>query len=171
MKEKRCFGKYIFLVGCGGVHVRPKCIHQLHLKIYGQEAIVPTLVVPGQRDQMIVGTNLLKHLLRQFKQDPSYWRVMSKADSTGEPGIEQFLSMLSGITRWKGDIIPDVIGTVKLDNAVTLMPKQEHIVWGKLPGKAPISEGSTILVEPSKSHSNRKSIMVGRTVASMSGDR
>ena len=163
--------KDIFLVGCGGVHVRPKCIHQLNLKIYGQEAIVPTLVVPGQRDQMIVGTNLLKHLLRQFKQDPSYWRVMSKADSTGEPGIEQFLSMLSGITRWKGDIIPDVIGTVKLDNAVTLMPKQEHIVWGKLPGKAPISEGSTILVEPSKSHSNRKSIMVGRTVASMSGDR
>ncbi|KAK0139547.1 Transposon Ty3-I Gag-Pol polyprotein [Merluccius polli] len=146
--------KDIFLVGCGGVHVRPKCIHQLNLKIYGQEAIVPTLVVPGQRDQMIVGTNLLKHLLRQFKQDPSYWRVMSKADSTGEPGIEQFLSMLSGITRWKGDIIPDVIGTVKLDNAVTLMPKQEHIVWGKLPGKAPISEGSTILVEPSKSHSN-----------------
>ena len=87
------------------------------VKIYGQEAIVPILAVPGQRDQMIVGTNLLKHLLRQFKQDPSYWRVMSKADSTGEQGIKQFLSMLSGITRWKGDIIPDVIGTVKLGNA------------------------------------------------------
>lgn len=161
----------IVLVGCGGVQVRPKCIHQLKLNIYGQEVSVPTLVVPGQRDQMIVGTNVLKHLLRQVKQSPSYWRVMDKSDSSGEPSIEQFLSMLSGITRWKGDKIPDTIGTVKLANTVTLMPMYEHIVWGRLPGNAPVSEGSAILVEPSKSQSHRKSIMVGRVVASMCGDR
>lgn len=161
----------IILVGCGGVQVRPKCIYQLKLSVYGQEMSVPTLVVPGQRDQMIVGTNVIKHLLRQFKKDPSYWRVMSKADSSGESSIEQFLSMLSGITRWKGDTIPDIIGTVKLANAVTLMPRHEHIVWGKLPNNAPVSQGSAILVEPSKSQSHKKNIMVGRTVASMSGDR
>lgn len=157
----------IVLVGCGGVQVRPKCIHQLKLNIYGQEVSVPTLVVPGQRDQMIVGTNVLKHLLRQVKQSPSYWRVMDKSDSSGEPSIEQFLSMLSGITRWKGDKIPDTIGTVKLANTVTLMPMHEHIVWGRLPGNAPVSEGSAILVEPSKSQSHRKSIIVGRVVASV----
>lgn len=161
----------IILVGCGGVKVRPKCIHQLKLSVYGQEMNVPTLVVPGQRDQMIVGSNVLKHLLRQFKTDPSYWCVMNKVDSSGEPGIEQFLSMLSGITRWKGDVIPDTIGTVKLASAVTLMPRHEHIVWGKLPSNAHISQGSAILVEPSKSQSHRRNIMVGRTVASMSGDR
>ncbi|KAJ8366665.1 hypothetical protein AAFF_G00345610 [Aldrovandia affinis] len=90
---------------------------------------------------MILGTNVLKHLLRRFKQDPSYWRVMNQADSSGEQSIEQFLSMLSGITRWKGDRIPDTIGTVKLTSAVTLMPRHEHIVWGKLPSNAPVSEG------------------------------
>lgn len=47
---------------------------------------------------------------------------MNKADSPGEPGIEQFLSMLSGITRWKGESIPDSIGIVKLTSAVMLMP-------------------------------------------------
>ncbi|KAJ8414524.1 hypothetical protein AAFF_G00037260 [Aldrovandia affinis] len=120
---------------------------------------------------MILGTNVLKHLLRRFKQDPSYWRVMNQADSSGEQSIEQFLSMLSGITRWKGDRIPDTIGTVKLTSAVTLMPRHEHIVWGKLPSNAPVSEGSAIVVEPSRSQSHRKNILVGRTVASMSGDR
>ncbi|KAJ8347405.1 hypothetical protein AAFF_G00207800 [Aldrovandia affinis] len=120
---------------------------------------------------MILGTNVLKYLLRRFKQDPSYWRVMNQADSSGEQSIEQFLSMLSGITRWKGDRIPDTIGTVKLTSAVTLMPRHEHIVWGKLPSNAPVSEGSAIVVEPSRSQSHRKNILVGRTVASMSGDR
>ena len=161
----------IVLVGCGGAKVRPKCIYQLKLNVYGQEMSVPTLVVPGQRDQMIVGSNVIKHLLRQFKKDPSYWRVMNKADSSGESGIEQFLSMLSGITRWKGGAIPGTIGTVKLANAVTLTPGHEHIVWGKLPAIAPVSQGSAVLVEPSKSQSHKKTIIVGRTVVSMSGDR
>ncbi len=161
----------IVLVGCGGVKVRPKCTYQLKLSVHGQEMSVPTLVVPGQRDQMIVGSNVIKHLLRQFKKDASYWRVMSKADSSCESSIEQFLSMLSGMTRWKGDAIPDTVGTVKLANAVTLTPGHEHIVWGKLPGNAPVSQRSAILVEPSKSQSHKKTIIVGRTVASMSGDR
>lgn len=133
---------------------------------------MPTLVVPGQCDQMIVGSNVIKQLLRQFKKNPSYWRVMSKAESSGESGIEQFLSMLSGITRWKGDVIPDTIGTVKLANAVTLTPRHEHIVWGKLPGVAPVSQGSAIEVGPSKFQSHKRNIIIiGRTVASMSGDR
>lgn len=171
LSESTQSNEAIILVGRGGVKVRPKCIYQLKLSVYVQEMSVPTLVVPGQCDQMIVGSNVIKHLLRQFKKNPSYWRVMSKADSSGESGIEQFLSMLSGITRWKGDVIPDTIGTVKLTNAVTLTPRHEHIVWGKLPGVAPVSQGSAIVVEPSKSQSHKRNIIVGRTVASMSGDR
>ncbi|KAF0038026.1 hypothetical protein F2P81_010900 [Scophthalmus maximus] len=73
--------KDIVLVGCGGVKVQPKCIYQLKLRIYEQELIVPTLVVPSQRDQMIVDTNVLNYLLDQLKQDPSYWCVMNKASS------------------------------------------------------------------------------------------
>ena len=161
----------IILVDCGGVKVRPRCIYQLKLSVYGQEMSVPTLVVPGQCDQMIVGSNVIKHLLRQFKKNPSYWHVMSKADSSGESGTEQFLSMLSGITRWKGDTIPDTIGTVKLANAVTLTPRHEHVVWGKLPGVSTVSKGSAILMELLKSQSHKRNIVIGRTVASMSGDR
>lgn len=169
--ETNCVPPDIVLVGCGGVKVKPKCIHSLKMEVYGYTFSVPALVVPGQKDQLILGTNVIKHLLRQFKQSPHFWQVLSKPESTNTPEIVQFLNMLAGINRWKGDTMPDFIGTVKLAQAVTLLPKQEHLVWGKLPAASPVSEGSAILVEPSKAQTHKKNIIVCRSVASMNGDR
>lgn len=122
----------IVLVGCGGTQVRPKCIHNLKMEVYGCTFSVPALVVPGQKDQLILGTNVIKHLLKQFKQSPHFWQVLSKPESTNAPEIMQFLNMLYGINRWRGDTMPDFIGTVKLVQAVTLLPKQDHLVWGQV---------------------------------------
>ncbi len=141
----------VMLVGCGGVQVVPKCMYQLKMRVYEYEVSVPTLVVTGQRDKLILGTNVLKFILSQFKQNPTYWRVVNRPESTEEAEVEQFLNMLSGLNRWRGDEMPDVIGTAKLVQAVTLLPKQEHLVWAKLPPTAPISEGSAVLIEPTKS--------------------
>ncbi len=58
---------------------------------------------------------------------------MNHPETTGESEIEQFLNMLSGINRWKDDKIPDIVGIAILTQAVTMLPKQEHLVWGKLP--------------------------------------
>lgn len=169
--EPVCVNNDILLVGCGGVKVKPKCIHNLKMEVYGCTFSVPALVVPGQKDQVILGTNVIKHILKQFKQLPSFWQVMTKPDSTGEPEIMQFLNMLAGIDRWRGDTMPDFIGTVKLVQAVTLLPKREHLVWGKLPAASPLSEGSAVLVEPSKTQIHKKNIIVCRSVASMNGER
>lgn len=138
--------------------------------VYGKLVSVPTLVVPGQRDQLILGTNVFKFILTQLKQTSGYWNVMNRPDTSGEPEIEQFLNMLSGINRWKGGEIPDVVGTAKLAQFVTLSPKQEHLVWGRLPSNAPISMGSAVVIEPSKAQTHKKGIMVGRVIASISGD-
>lgn len=169
--EPICVNDDILLVGCGGVKVKPKCIHNLKMEVYGCTFSVPALVVPGQKDQVILGTNVIKHILKQFKQLPSFWQIMAKPDSTGEPEIMQFLNMLAGINRWRGDAMPDFVGTVKLVQAVTLLPKQEHLVWGKLPAASPLSEGSAVLVEPSKTQIHKKNIVVCRSVASMNGER
>ncbi|KAL4007957.1 hypothetical protein ACER0C_001809 [Sarotherodon galilaeus] len=161
----------IMLVGCGGVQVKPKCICELEMEVYDCTFRVPALVVPGQKDQLILGTNVIKHLLRHFRLSPHFWQVLSKPESAEAPEIVQFLNMLSGINRWRGDKMPDVIGTVKLAQAVTLLPKQEHLVWGRLPASSPLSEGSAILIEPPKSQTHKKGVIVCRTVVSMSGDR
>ncbi|RXN22815.1 interleukin-1 receptor accessory -like 1-A isoform X3 [Labeo rohita] len=158
----------ILLIGCGGVKIKPRGMHQLKMDVYGKSVSVPTLVVPEQKDQLILGTNVIKFLLTQMKQDSGYWNVMNRPETTGEPEIEQFLNMLSGINRWKGDKIPDIVGTAKLTQAVTLLPKQEHLVWGKLPLNTPVSVGSTIVIEPPKAQTHKKNIMVGRVIASMS---
>ena len=149
----------ITLVGCGGVHVQPKCMYQLKMVVYGHVISVPTLVVPGQQEDLILGTNVIKYLIGQLKQTPMYWRVVSKPETTNELEVEQFLNMLSGLNRWKGDKIPDVVGTVKLTQAVTLLPKHEHLVWGKLPASSPVSAGSAILVEPPRSPTHKKNVM------------
>lgn len=169
--EPICDYPEIVLVGCGGVRVKPKCIHHLKMEVYGCTFTVPALVVPGQKDQLVLGTNVIKHLLKQFRQSPHFWQVLSKPESANAPEIIQFLNMLAGISRWNGDTIPESIGTVKLMQAVTLLPKQEHLVWGRLPAVSPLSEGSAILVEPSKTQIHKKDIIVCRSVSSMSGDR
>lgn len=169
--EPNCAHTDIVLVGCGGIQVKPKCIHDLRMEVYGCTFTVPALVVPGQKDQLILGTNVIKHLLKHFKQSPHFWQVLSKPESTGAPEIVQFLNMLSGINRWRGDTLPDFIGTARLPRAVTLLPKQEHLVWGKLPAASPLSVGSAILVEPSKARTHKKDVIVCRSVASMNGDR
>ncbi len=35
--------------------------------MYGHAVGVPTLVVPGQRDEMILGTNVIKYIISQMK--------------------------------------------------------------------------------------------------------
>ncbi|KAL1255089.1 hypothetical protein QQF64_013150 [Cirrhinus molitorella] len=161
----------VMLVGCGGIQVAPKCMYQLKMRVYEYKVSVPTLVVTGQRDELILGTNVLKFILSQLKQNPTYWRVVNKPESTQDAEIEQFLDVLSGLNRWRGDEMPDVIGTAKVVQAVTLLPRQEHLVWAKLPPTAPISEGSAVLIEPTKSPTHKKDIIVGRVVVSMTADR
>lgn len=81
----------IVVVGCGSVQVKPKCICQLKLSVYGHEVSMSTLIVSGQRDQMIIGINVIKYLLHQFKGDPTYWRGTTKAESSGELSIKHAL--------------------------------------------------------------------------------
>lgn len=82
----------------------------------------------------------------------------------------QFLSLLSNTERWKGDIVPDKVGTAKLVGSVTLQPQTEYIAWGKLPSKAVVSVGSTVVIGPTQSNSRSKQILVGRVVAPLFGD-
>ncbi|KAK3538085.1 hypothetical protein QTP70_029184 [Hemibagrus guttatus] len=100
-----------------------------------------------------------------------YWCVVNRPESTEEAAAEQFLNILSGLNTWRGDKMPDAIGTAKLVQAVMLLPKQENLVWARLPPTAPISEGSVVLIEPTKSPTHKKDIIVGRVVVSMTADR
>ncbi|XP_076848086.1 uncharacterized protein LOC143493505 [Brachyhypopomus gauderio] len=161
----------IVLVGCGGKRTRPTGIYDLTLTVYGVKCLVPVIVVPGQRDDLIIGSNVLKHLMRVMKGNDDYWKLMSAGCRHSRHDHEHFLDMMSCTIRWRGEDIPDRIGTVRLPRAVTLLPKCEHLVWGKLPSNVPVSPGSTVIVEPSTSKSTPRDILVGRIITPMWGDR
>lgn len=57
----------VVLIGCGGMTTQPKCIYDLEIKVYDSHFIVPTLVVLGQRDEFIIGTNVIKPVLQKMK--------------------------------------------------------------------------------------------------------
>ncbi len=100
-----------------------------------------------------------------------YWDFISQIATQLSPESEHFLDLMSNITHWRHDEIPCQIGTVKLQNAVTLAARQEHLVWGRLPSNTPLSLGSTILIEPTTSKTMARNIMLAQVIISMWGDR
>lgn len=160
----------IILVGCGGKQTSPLGLCDLKLEVYGYKFLVPVLFVEGQFDPIVLGTNVLKPLIQHFKSNDGFWRVMSKPDVQGQSDSSQFLRLLSNLERWRGESIPDKVGTLKLKGAVTLQPMTEHLVWGRLPTGTVLSAGSTVVVEPFASPCVNKRIMVGRIVSPLWGD-
>ena len=63
------------------------------------------------------------------------------------------------------------VGTVKLRQCVVLELLCEHLVWGKLPASAPISVGSTVVVEATQSRAKPRNMLVGRVISPLWGDR
>lgn len=171
LAEPRPMTQEVVLVGCGGKLTKPKCMYEVELKVYGESCIVPVLVVPGQRDDLIIGTNVIKFLIHKLKIIDDYWRLISVCGASSSPECEQFLDLMANTSRWRGEEIPDKIGTVRLKQSVTLLAMQEHLVWGKLPVGTPMSPGSTVVVEPTSSKSMPRNIMVGRLLTHMWGDR
>lgn len=161
----------IVLVGCGGSQTRPTGFYELKMQLYGVSCVVPTLVVPGQPDALILGSNVIKHIIHVLKGKDGYWEIASRHEHLSDPEVERFLSMFTSVERWKGAAAPEKIGSVKLTQAVTLLPRHEHLVWGRLPANVPMSPGSTVIVEPTSSKAMPRGVLVGRLITPLWGDR
>lgn len=127
----------VVLIGCGGLCVKPKCAFEVEMEVYGCKMLVPIFVVQGQHDELILGTNVIKHILHQSKLCDSYWRTVSGPCPTKDLDIER------GLSPWKGRDVPDKVGTVRCNSATCLEPGREYLIWGKLP-KTAISSGVLI---------------------------
>lgn len=57
--------------------IQPKCTYDLEIEVYGFKFVVPTLVVPEQRDKFIIGSNVIKCVLQKMKSHDKYWELVS----------------------------------------------------------------------------------------------
>lgn len=78
--------------------------------------IVPVLVVPGQRDDIIMGPNVIRFLMHQLKITSDYWRLVSGGGCP--PESEQFFELMASSPWWRGEELPDKICKVKLEQSV-----------------------------------------------------
>ena len=92
----------IVVVGAGGHHVYPKAVYDLEVVIYGFKLLIPTLVIPGQTDDMIVGSNAIKLLIHLMKKSEDYWRLLAAPVDMADDDCSQFLSLLSNSEKWRG---------------------------------------------------------------------
>uniref|UniRef100_A0A3Q2XGQ9 ribonuclease H n=1 Tax=Hippocampus comes TaxID=109280 RepID=A0A3Q2XGQ9_HIPCM len=160
----------VVIVGCGGHRVTPSAICDVEMVVYDCKLAVPMFVVPGQTDDIILGSNAIKKILHLMRKTEGYWRLMSEPGGIIDDDSHHFFSLLSNTERWRGVTAPDKVGTLKLRQCVMLQPKSEHLVWAKLPASAPMSVGSTVIVEPTQSRCRSRKILVGRVIAPMWGD-
>lgn len=161
----------VVLVGCGGLRVKPKCAFDVEMEVYGCKMSVPILVVPGQHDDLILGTNVIKHVLHQSRLCESYWKTASDPCPSEDPETEHFLSMPSCLNPWKGEDVPDKVSTKRCDLATCLEPGREYLIWGKLPENTTVSSGSTVMTESTSSSSAPRGILVAKIVTTLWGDR
>lgn len=116
------------IIGCGGHRVTPTAMYDLSTCVYGCKMTIPVLIVPGQTDEMILGSNTIKSLLTSLKNSDDYWRLISLPSGNGENESLEFISLLSNTQRWRGNDVPDKVVTVRLKHRVTLQPQSEHLV-------------------------------------------
>ncbi len=158
------------------IKLPPTAVYDLKATVYGCHMIIPSLVVPGQTEEMILGTNVIKRLLMQLRETDGYWKLMAKSSNDESAERSLFLSLFSNTERWRGESTPEKVGTVKLQRSVTLEPQTEHLVWGKLPQSSVLSVGSTVIVEPTisptivESRARPRQILVGRVITPLWGD-
>ena len=161
----------VIIIGCGGHQVTPSATCDVEVEVYDCKMFIPMFVVPGQTDDMILGSNAIKTIIRLMRKTDGYWRLMSEPSSVSDEDCHHFFSLLSNTERWRGDTVPEKVGTLKLQRCVTLRPQSEHLVWGMLPASAPMSVGSTVIVEPTQARCRPRQVLVGRIVTPMWGDR
>ncbi|KAL3999269.1 calcium/calmodulin-dependent serine protein kinase [Sarotherodon galilaeus] len=150
----------IVIVGCGGHLVTPSAMYDLTVSIYGFKVVIPVLVVPGQADDMILGSNAIKWLISQLRMTVG----------TQDDAFPHLATLLSYSDDCSGRAMPPSFGTAKLKRRVTLQPLSEHLVWAKLPAPDASAVGSAVIVEPTQSRSKPAQILVGRVVTSLFGD-
>lgn len=157
------------LIGCGCQRTSPLGVCDVQMKIFNCSFSVPALIVDGQNADLILGSNVIKHLIHDMKVSSDFWGKVF--DSRGkDPDTSALMQLLSNVESLKGTDPPTKVGTVKLKHAVTLEPMKEHIVWGKLFSDKPLSAGSTVVVEPSTARTAPRNVLVGRIVVSLWGD-
>ena len=167
--EAERFSTDVTLIGVAGRRVHPKLAFNINMEVNDCKMIVPTIVVEGQHDDLIIGTNVIKHILRESKKCSTYWTAVSAPSST-DTETERFLSMLAGLHRWGDGEMPEKIGTVRCNSATFLQPGCEYLLWVKLPKTTRVSPGSAVMTEPTSARSAPKGLMVARIVTPLWAD-
>lgn len=108
-----CCATDVVIIGCGH-RVTPTATYDLSVCVYKCKMITPVLIVPGQTDEMILGSNAIKSPLTLMKNTDDFWKLISLLSGNGDNASLEFISLLSNTHRWRADHISEKVCTIKL---------------------------------------------------------
>lgn len=114
----------VVLIGCGGLKTNPMRVCE-QINVLDCHISVHTLIVERQSDNLILGSIVIKHLIRALKHSDGFSEKVSLSGQTSEE--ENLLLMLALVEKWRGDEFTDKVGTVKLKHAVILLDHGPHL--------------------------------------------
>lgn len=59
----------VVIIGCGGHQVTPSAAYDVEIEVYDCKMVVPMVVVPGQTDDTILGSNAMKTIMQQAEKE------------------------------------------------------------------------------------------------------
>lgn len=104
----------VIIIGFGGHQVTPSAAYDVEIVVYDCKMVIPMFVESGQTDDMILCSNAIKTIIKLMRKTDSYWRLMSEPSSVTNEDCHHFFSLLLNTERWRGDTVPDKVGTQKL---------------------------------------------------------
>lgn len=70
-------------------------------------------IVGGQSDDLILGSNVIKHIIRTSRSSLDFWKNVSASQQSPDEGRD-LLQSLAIAERWRGNEVRDRVGTVIL---------------------------------------------------------
>lgn len=59
----------VVLIGCGGSRTVPTGVWDITIEVYGCKVVLPMMVVAGQSEDLILGSNLIMHLVNHQREE------------------------------------------------------------------------------------------------------
>lgn len=81
--------------------------------------------------------------------------------------VTNFCSCFSNVEQWKGEAMPDKVGSAKLKEKITLQANHEHVACAQLSESRAVSVGSTVIVEPTLSKCRPRNEIIRRVITPM----
>lgn len=159
------------MIDGGSHHVTPAAAYDLEATTYNSKLLIPKLEIPGQTDNLIFGSNVLKGLICLMKGSDGYRNLLAKPVDVADSECYLFLSLLDNSDRWEDGPMPDKVGRVERECYVRASVALNTFFGANYLLPLPYQWGAQLIVAATQSRARPRNVLVGCGIIPLWGNR